>query len=151
MKNYLVGIIVLLTVLLFAGCGSKKLTPAEFCEENGWVSSDGICLFTDGSYCETEPFVNGECEAGENVYSVVDETSILEYCVDNGWSVKVEEDASFCMFSDESYCEVGAYFNGECREWEMVYNVIEKDVENEENNEIENTKEGQEFVKELSE
>ena len=144
MKNYVVGMAVLSTVVLLAGCGSKELTPVEFCEENGWVFSEDVCLFEDGSYCETESFANEECKMGEKVYSVDDETSVVEYCVDKGGEVRAEEDASLCMFSDGSYCEVEAYFNGECREGEMMYNVGEEEVELVD--ELENTEESVEPV-----
>lgn len=148
MKNYVLGMAALSAVVLLAGCGSKELTPAEFCEENGGVSSEEVCLFEDGSYCEAEAFANGECKAGENVYSVVDEASMVEYCVDNGGEVRAEEDASLCMFADGSYCEVEAYFNGECREGEFIYNVVAEEENAEEAVEEENV---EEVVEEVAE
>lgn len=138
-------------VLLFTGCGSRELTSVDFCEKNGWVSSGEICLFNDGSYCKIDSFVNGKCETGEDVHSVENETSFLEYCVDNWGQAKAEEGTSLCLFADGSYCEVGTYFNGECIEGEMIYNAIDKNVETEETNRIENTEKMQEFAEELLE
>ena len=72
-KNYLLGIVALSAVVLLAGCGNKELTPTEFCEENGGVSQEGICLFEDGSYCAEEAFQNGECKAGDVIFNAVEE------------------------------------------------------------------------------
>lgn len=126
-KNYVLWVAALSAVLLLAGCGSNP-TPAEFCEENGGLFQEDVCLFEDGSYCEAEAFANGECAMGENANPVVDEAAIAEYCVDNGGEVRAEEDASLCLFADGSYCEVEAYFNGECKEWEVVAEVAEEEV-----------------------
>ena len=69
-KSYLLGVAALSAVVLLAGCGTKELTPTEFCEENGGVSQEGICLFEDGSYCAEEAFQNGECKAGDVILNV---------------------------------------------------------------------------------
>lgn len=132
-KNCVLGIAVLSAVLLLAGCGSKpELTPTEYCEQNGGIAQEWICFFEDGSYCEEEAYSKGECQVWENVYDVVDETAIAEYCVDNGGELNVEEDSYLCMFADGSYCEAEAYFYGECSEWEIMYNVVEEEVVEEE-------------------
>ena len=72
-KSYLFGIATLSAVLLLAGCGTKELTPTEFCEENGGVSQEGICLFEDGSYCAEEAYAKGECNAGEMILNPIEE------------------------------------------------------------------------------
>ena len=72
-KSYLLGVAALSAVVLLAGCGTKELTPTEFCEENGGVSQEGICLFEDGSYCAEEAFQNGECKAGDIIFNAVEE------------------------------------------------------------------------------
>ncbi len=77
-KNYLLGVAALSAVVLLAGCGTKELTPTEFCEENGGVSQEGICLFEDGSYCAEEAFQNGECKAGEVIFAVEPEVAESE-------------------------------------------------------------------------
>ena len=81
-KNYLLGIVALSAVVLLAGCGNKELTPTEFCEENGGVSQEGVCLFEDGSYCAEEAFSNGECKAGEIMFNVepevIEEEEVVE-------------------------------------------------------------------------
>lgn len=134
-KNCIFGFATLSAVLLLAGCGSKpesELTPAEYCEQNWGIAQEWICFFEDGSYCEDVAYSNGECKIGENVYYVVDETAIAEYCVDNGGELNVDEDSYLCMFADGSYCEAESYFNGECREWEIIYNAVEEEISEEE-------------------
>ena len=78
MKNYVLGIAALSVVVLLAGCGNKELTPTEYCEQNGGVAQEGICLFEDGSYCGDEAYANGECQAGEIIFNTVDEEIIEE-------------------------------------------------------------------------
>ena len=73
MKNYVLGIAALSAVVLLAGCGNKELTPTEYCEQNGGVASEWICLFEDGSYCGDEAYANGECKAWEIIYNTVEE------------------------------------------------------------------------------
>lgn len=77
-KSYLFGIATLSAVLLLAGCGTKELTPTEFCEENGGVSQEGMCLFEDGSYCAEEAYAKGECNAGEMILNPIEEEVIEE-------------------------------------------------------------------------
>ena len=77
-KSYLLGVAALSAVVLLAGCGTKELTPTEFCEENGGVSQEGICLFEDGSYCAEEAFQNGECKAGDIIFNAVEEEEVVE-------------------------------------------------------------------------
>ena len=73
MKNYVLGIAALSVVVLLAGCGNKELTPTEYCEQNGGVAQEGICLFEDGSYCGDEAYAKGECQPGEIIYNTVEE------------------------------------------------------------------------------
>lgn len=72
-KNYVLGIAALSAVVLLAGCGNKELTPTEYCEQNGWASSEWVCLFEDGTYCAEEAYANGECKAWEIIYNAVEE------------------------------------------------------------------------------
>ena len=72
-KNYLLWVAALSAVVLLAGCGNKELTPTEFCEQNGGISQEGVCLFNDGSYCEEEAYSKGECKAGEIIFNAVEE------------------------------------------------------------------------------
>ena len=72
-KNYLLWVAALSAVVLLAGCGNKELTPTEFCEQNGGISQEGVCLFNDGSYCEEEAYSKGECKAGEIISNAVEE------------------------------------------------------------------------------
>ena len=73
MKNYALGIAALSAVVLLAGCGNKELTPTEYCEQNGGVASEWVCLFEDGSYCGDEAYAKGECKAWEIIYNTVEE------------------------------------------------------------------------------
>ena len=73
MKNYVLGIAALSAVVLLAGCGNKELTPTEYCEQNGGVASEWVCLFEDGSYCGDEAYAKGECQPGEIIYNTVEE------------------------------------------------------------------------------
>ena len=72
-KNYVLGIAALSAVVLLAGCGNKELTPTEYCEQNGGVSSEWVCLFEDGTYCAEDAYANGECNAWEIIYNAVEE------------------------------------------------------------------------------
>ena len=72
-KNYVLGIAALSAVVLLAGCGNKELTPTEYCEQNGGVSSEWVCLFEDGTYCAEDAYANGECKAWEIIYNTVEE------------------------------------------------------------------------------
>lgn len=127
-KNYLRGIATLSAVLLLAGRGSKsELTSTEYCEQNGWISKEWVCLLEDEPYCEEGDFANGRCEIEENVHGVADETAIAEYCVDKWGEIRIEDDSYLCMFDDGSYCEVKAYFTGECVEGEVIYNSVDEE------------------------
>ena len=88
-KGYLFGIAAL-SVLLLAGCGTKELTPTEYCEQNGGISAEWICLFEDGSYCEEESYSKGECKAGEIIYNTVEEEVAVEE--ENAEEVVAEEE-----------------------------------------------------------
>lgn len=81
-KNYVLGIAALSAVVLLAGCGNKELTPTEYCEQNGGVASEWVCLFEDGSYCGDEAYANGECKAGDIIYNAVEEEINEEEPVD---------------------------------------------------------------------
>ena len=81
-KNFLLGIATLSAALLLAGCGTKEVTPTEYCEQNGGVSQEGICLFEDGSYCAEDAYSKGECKEGDITFNVVDEKDIEEPAVE---------------------------------------------------------------------
>jgi len=76
-KSYLLGIAAFFAVALLAGCGNKELTPTEFCEQNGGVSQEGLCLFEDWTYCGEEAFSNGECKAGEIIFNTGEEEEVV--------------------------------------------------------------------------
>ena len=90
MKNYVLGIATLSAVVLLAGCGNKELTPTEYCEQNGGVAQEGICLFEDGSYCAEEAYAKGECKEGEIIYNAVEEENVEEEVVEEENAVEEE-------------------------------------------------------------
>ncbi len=104
MKNYVLGIAALSAVVLLAGCGNKELTPTEYCEQNGGVASEWICLFEDGSYCGDEAYANGECQAGEIIFNTVDEL-VADEEVDADEIVADEEVDADEIVADEEVTE----------------------------------------------
>jgi len=81
-KNYVLGIAALSAVVLLAGCGTKEVTPTEYCEQNGGVSQEGICLFEDGSYCAEDAYSKGECKEGDIIFNAVEEPVVEEPVVE---------------------------------------------------------------------
>lgn len=46
------------------------------------------------------------------------------YCEENGGTLQLEEEDWLCMFDDGSYCEEWAFFDGECKPGEIIYNTV---------------------------
>jgi len=46
------------------------------------------------------------------------------YCEENGGTLQLEEGDWLCMFDDGSYCEEWAFFDGECKPGEIIYNTV---------------------------
>ena len=65
--------------LILAGCAEKTVDPNAYCEENGgqavaeewWEAT--LCMFNDGSYCETKSFAANDCKEGEIMYNNIEE------------------------------------------------------------------------------
>lgn len=92
-KNYVLGIAALSAVVLLAGCGNKELTPTEYCEQNGGVSSEWVCLFEDGSYCAEDAYAQGECQAGEIIFNVVPDDEFVPEEENVEEEANIEEEA----------------------------------------------------------
>ena len=65
----------------------------------------GVCIFPDGSECDSWDFLAGRC-GQEN-----------SYCVDQGYELQVIEDSNIanCIFDDGTTCSEYLYFQGECK------------------------------------
>jgi putative hemolysin len=119
---FLFGSILLLAVTLI-GCGSGDqqiddsgvglANPASvYCQGLGFseetreseLGQYGVCLFPDGSECDTWDFLAGRCGQDHS------------YCVSQGYQLEAQKDLSIanCVFDDGSSCSELLYFQGEC-------------------------------------
>jgi uncharacterized protein len=120
---YLLASLFLLSVCL-VGCVPKANQPENqpaglanpasvYCQGLGFkeetrqneLGQYGVCIFPDGSECDTWDFLAGRC--GQE-YS---------YCVDQGYEILATEDTNIatCSFDDGSTCSEFLYFEGECK------------------------------------
>jgi putative hemolysin len=120
---YLIVFILLLTVWM-VGCAPESDQPEDspvglanpasvYCQglgfeeetREGELGQYGVCIFPDGSDCDTWDFLSGRC--GQQ-YS---------YCVDQGYELQATKDSSIatCVFDDGSSCNEYLYFEGECK------------------------------------
>ena len=87
--------------------------PASlYCQGQGYLEETrenelgqyGVCIFPDGSECDTWDFLAGRC--GEE----------FSYCQQQGFVLQSEADQNIatCVFSDGSSCSELLYFQGEC-------------------------------------
>ena len=108
MKTRTFGLVALLAIwcLTLAGCG-KTEAPAEenaemanpasvYCEEQ-WGTlnlEEGLCMFSDGSYCEEWSYYRDECQPGEIIYNTIDNGFIddVEQKTDWNWSSEIYSD-----------------------------------------------------------
>lgn len=80
------------------GVGYKEET------RDGDAGQYGVCIFSDGSECDSWDFLAGRCEADKS------------YCVQQGYTLKTNDtNIGTCVFSDTAYCDELAYFKGECK------------------------------------
>ena len=65
----------------------------------------GVCIFPDGTECDTWDFLAGRCGLG---YS---------YCVQQGFTLVATEESNIgsCIFDDGSTCSEYLYFEGDCK------------------------------------
>jgi putative hemolysin len=70
----------------------------------------GVCLFPDGTECDTWDFLAGRC--GKE-YS---------YCAQQGFEMREVENSNIgtCVFKDGSTCLEYAYFEGDCKPGENM-------------------------------
>ena len=138
MKIRTFGLVALLAIwcLTLAGCNTNEnvemANPASvYCEEQ-WGTlnlEEGLCMFSDGSYCEEWSYYRDECQPGEIIYNTIDDGFIddveqktdwngtsevysqedLQSAVDaimdvveNEWQVKVEMQELFYAGDEES-------------------------------------------------
>ena len=119
-------IIVAVSIAVLTGCGSggsdteevkEPLTglanPASvYCQGLGFkeetreneLGQYGVCIFPDGSECDTWDFLAGRCGQEHS------------YCVKQGFEFKgtAEKNIGTCVFSDGSTCSELEYYQGTC-------------------------------------
>ena len=114
---------IFVTVVFLTGCGSPDqgtedpgvglANPASlYCQGLGFseetreneLGQYGVCIFPDGSECDTWDFLAGRCSQEHS------------YCVSQGYQLEAQKDLSIanCVFDDGSSCSELLYFQGEC-------------------------------------
>ena len=120
---YLIVSIVLLAAFL-VGCGPEDDQPKNppaglanpasvYCQGLGFeeetrqnsLGQYGVCIFPDGSECDTWDFLAGRCGQEHS------------YCVGQGYELQAKEASSIatCIFDDGSTCSELLFFEGECK------------------------------------
>ena len=129
-KNIAFSLVLIGTCFGIAGCSSdvkqpqvKQMTglanPASvYCQGMGFeeetraneLGQYGVCLFSDGSECDTWDFLSGRCGQEHS------------YCVDQGFDLQANEDGNIatCRFDDGSTCDEFLYFEGKCEPGENM-------------------------------
>lgn len=59
------------------------------------------------------------CGSTEPTEEEINEAKV--FCEENKGSINVEDDGTFCMFNDGTYCEATAYKNGDCWPGDIYY------------------------------
>ncbi len=72
-----------------------------------------LCNFNNGSACEVEALLKGDCSAGEVKTGGYD-TDAKKYCVWTGGKLNNTK-SDICTFKDESTCKADDLFAGICR------------------------------------
>jgi hypothetical protein len=122
-------LIVMLLALAFslAGCGEEEeeqvvqpglANPASlYCQDLGYTEETrenasgqyGVCIFPDGSECDTWDFLSGRC--GQE----------FSYCAQQGFMLEPGEgNIAVCVFDDGSTCDEYLYSQGECKPGEYM-------------------------------
>jgi putative hemolysin len=123
--NFTLALIILLAFSL-AACAKGTEQPAKeepstgmanpasvYCQGLGFkeetrendLGQYGVCLFPDGTECDTWDFLAGRCGQEHS------------YCVKEGNELKAIEDSNIadCTFKDGSTCSEFLYFQGDCK------------------------------------
>ena len=118
-----VFVLMILMAVILVGCGSKGDTgqagsglanPASvYCQGLGFneetredeAGQYGVCIFEDGSECDTWDFLAGRCGQEHS------------YCSQQGFQLESNEESNIatCTFDDGSTCDEFSYFQGECK------------------------------------
>ncbi len=122
---------ILLLVVVITGCSSgvEKSEEAEpmtglanpasvYCQGLGYkeetreneLGQYGICIFPDGTECDTWDFLAGRCSQEHS------------YCVQQGFELVAVEDRNIgtCVFDDGSTCVEILFFEGDCKPGENM-------------------------------
>lgn len=120
-KKITLIMLIALLALALAGCKQEEATeqpglanPASvYCQELGFTEETrsgeggeyGVCIFPDGTECDTWAFLGGRC--GQE-YS---------YCLQQGFTLKASNESSIatCFFDDDSSCNEFEYQQGQCK------------------------------------
>ena len=121
-------VIVILLAATMAGCTTNGgetgpttglVNPASvYCKGLGFeeetregdLGQYGVCLFPDGSECDTWGFLAGRCGQEHT------------YCIQQGYELEATEDGNIatCIFDDGSTCSEFMYFQEECEPGENM-------------------------------
>ena len=128
--TYILGSILLMAAII-TGCSSEGGGPKEaepmtglanpasvYCQgldfeeetRENELGQYGVCLFPDGTECDTWDFLAGRCGQEHS------------YCVQQGFELKTSEDSNIgtCIFEDGSTCAEYPYFEGDCKPGENL-------------------------------
>jgi len=142
MKTKTFWLIALLAIgcLTLAGCNKTEnpdenvgiANPASvYCEDQwgtvqietaGDGSQYGICMFSDGTYCEEWSYYRDECQAGEIYYNTLDEGFIDDVEIKTDWNGSSEkysdEDLQAAVDKIVSYFDVKVEFQQIFYQWD---------------------------------
>jgi len=119
---------IILLAAILTGCAASEVeqepltgmaNPASvYCQGLGFeeetreneLGQYGVCLFPDGSECDTWNFLAGRCGQDHS------------FCVQEGYTLEAIEDGNIatCIFDDSSTCSEWLFFQGECKPGENL-------------------------------
>jgi putative hemolysin len=108
------SVLITLLAAILVGCGSNGDTGqglgfSEETRENE-AGQYGVCIYEDGSECDTWDFLAGRCGQEHS------------YCSQQGFQLESSEESNIatCTFDDGSTCDEFGYFQGECKPGEEM-------------------------------
>jgi putative hemolysin len=128
-KHIILLVFLMMLAAYLIGCTPKADQPEDsptglanpasvYCQGLGFTEETrenelgqyGVCIFPDGSECDTWDFLAGRCGQEHS------------YCVQQGYELQVNENSNIatCIFDDESTCSEYLYFEGECQPGENL-------------------------------